>query len=178
MRQFILCLTLLIISIYSFAQSEWVKKKVGTELSISFPQEPNTDAKPERRLTLYTFKSDESDCMFSVVVRGKAIPDFERINALPIQDKEKEINSFLDNGIVQFIQNSKIISPSSSIRVGKFIGKQITYSQFNDATGKWFTQYTKFVFAGNNLYIIQCSIYKESSCLNDKNKFLNSIITN
>lgn len=176
MRLLFLFLSLLINSINSFAQTEWVMVRVGNELSVNFPQEPKTDLKPERRLSLYTFRDTETDCIFSVLVRGNAMPNYERIKGLSSQ--EKEINSFLDKGITQFIQKSKILTPSKAIRVGNFIGRELTYSQLNDKSGTWFTQNAKFVFANNNLYIIQCSIYKEDACLSDKNKFLNSITLN
>jgi len=177
MRSFFTLALFALISLKSLSQTGWFKQRVGNELSVSFPQKPSSDSKPEKRLTLFVFKADNSGCMYTVLLRENAMTNYEKVKNLPLPEKEKEINSFLDKGIKEFIQDSKVIRAQTSILIGAFIGKEMTYSQQSN-TGQWFTQYTKFVFANNNLYIIQCSEYKEGSCLNDKNIFLDSITSN
>jgi len=174
-----LLITIIILICHSgFTQNNWVTKRIGNELSVKFPKEPYSDTKPEKRLTLYTIKSNNSECSFLVLRRTSAMPDYDRIKNLPLTQREKEINLRLDKAITDFIQDNKIITPLKQIRVGKYIGKQVTYSQLDETTNQVYSQYTKFVFANNNVYIIQCSIYVEGECEDEKNFFLNSITSN
>ena len=87
MRLVLLCLSVLVFCADSPAQSKWLKVRVGNELSVKFPEQPNVDSKPDRRLTLYVFKSHGSECMFSVVVREDATADYARIRKLPNSER-------------------------------------------------------------------------------------------
>jgi hypothetical protein len=178
MKKYLLIIIIILICLSGFTQNNWITKKVGNELSVKFPKEPYSDTKPEKRLTLYTIKSDNSNCSFLVLRRTNAMPDYDRIKNLPLSHQEKEINLRLDKAIADFIQDNKIITPLKQIKVGKYIGKQLTYSQLDETTNHVYTQFTKFVFANNNVYIIQCSIYIAGECENEKNFFLNSITSN
>jgi len=103
--------------------------------------------------------------------------NYDEITRLAPIKQETEISNFLNKGITQFIQDN-VISSSISFKVGSYIGREIVYSQLNYSTGKWYMQFTKFLFAKNNIYIIQCSIYTEGECDNEKKSFLNSISQN
>lgn len=174
MKRLISCSLVLVLSTVSDAQSSWVSKNVGSNLVVRFPNEPNYDSKPERRLLLYTVKSGSSNCMFTVMVRSNAMPNYNDIKNLTLIQQKEEVNKFLEKGISQFIQNGKVVSPLKPIDNRSFIGKELTYIQFDNSKGAYVFQYTRFIMVNNELYIIQCSMPTEGACDNDKNTFLNS----
>jgi hypothetical protein len=174
MKKFFLFLILFSNVLIAIAQSNWVTTRVGNELSVKFPNNPNSDTKPEKRLTMYTTTTGNGNCYFTVVVRKQAINDYDRIKRLPSKEQENEINSFLDKGISQFIEDGDIITPLKAIKIGSYTGKKLTYN-IRGKNGKQATTFAKFIFANNNLYIVSCSIYQQGLYENDKNLFLNSI---
>lgn len=177
MRKTFLILTLLFNVFIVMAQSNWVTTRVGSELSVKFPSNPDTDTRPERRLTMYTTSTGNGNCYFTVVVRKQAINDYHRIKGLPLSEQQNEINSFLDKGINQFIQDGNIISPLKEIKVGPYTGKELTYT-IVDNKGKQSTIFSKFILANNNVYIVSCTVYQKAGYDKDKNTFLNSITIN
>lgn len=174
MKKPFLVLVLLANVFIAMAQSNWVTTRVGNELSVKFPNNPNYDTKPEKRLTMFTTTTGNDNCYFTVVVRNQAINDYNRIKKLSIKEQQNEINSFLDKGISQFIEDGNIITPLKTIKIGTYLGKELTYT-ITDNNEKQATIFAKFIFANNNLYIVSCSIYQQGLYENDKNLFLNSI---
>ena len=120
---------------------------------------------------MFTIKSDDSQCMFTVVVRKDAMPDYYKIIKLPLSEQKNKIDIFLDKGIAQFIGNSEIITPSKKIAVGNYIGRDITYGSLDNSSGKKNWLYTNFFFANNTLYIIQCTMKEKGVCEDNKNVF-------
>lgn len=153
------------------------KKVGGDNVYVSFPNEPNHDEKKQMQSEIYV--STVGNCMFTVLVKNNVIPnaiipDYEKFKSQPVTEQNKLANEFLDKGVKQFIGNSSVISPATSIKIGKFLGKQITYA--NSSSGDTNQLYTKFVLVGKNLYIIQCTYKKVSDpCDTSKEKFLSSI---
>lgn len=163
------------------AQTKWIKTKVGSDnITIEFPKEPKYDSKPQLNSEIYV--ATFGTCMFTVLVKkniipNAIIPNYDDFKKLPASEQNTSINNFLDKGIKQFIENSTINSSAKSIKVGRYSGKEITYS--NDYSGKMNKHFTKFIVVDRNLYIVQC-VYQNLSepCENLKDKFLNSIRAN
>ncbi|MGJ7030029.1 hypothetical protein [Niabella hirudinis] len=170
----ILSIIALVTSIACTSQTNWVKTKVGSELSVKFPNKPFVDTKPERRLTMFTTSKSNDNCSFTVVVRKQVIKDYDRISKLSLSEQEKEISSFLNKGVIQFIQDGDIVTPLKSFKTGNYRGKEITYTLKKD-NGKQSIIFEKFIIANNNLYIISFSTYQKGLCENDKDFFFNSI---
>ena len=178
MDKIFLSLLLTLCVTFTKAQSNWVTKKVGGDnVYVNFPTEPSYDEKKQIQSQIYV--STVGNCMFTVLVKNNVIPnaiipDYEKFKSLSLTEQNNLANEFLDKGVKQFIGSSSIISPTKSITVGQFLGKQITYANSN--SGNTNQLYTKFILVGKNLYIVQCTYKKVSDpCETSKDKFLVSI---
>jgi hypothetical protein len=178
MKKSFMSLLLALAALFATAQTNWVTKKVGYDnVHVTFPSEPSHDEKPQIQSEIYV--SAIGNCMFTVLVKKNVLPNaiitnYEKFKTLSETEQSNLTNEFLDKGIRQFVGNSSIISPSKSIRVGKYLGKEITYENSN--SGITNQLFTKFLLVGKNLYIIQCTYKKPSNpCRISKEKFLSSV---
>lgn len=173
MRKLFLILILLFNVLITLAQSNWVTKSLGKELSVKFPKDPGSFVKEGKTI----FGIVGKDYILVAALEHEAMGDYYSLAGLSLQEQEREISSFLDEEFVASTNNAQIIDSVKTVRVGTYIGKVATYT-YIDTEGRYNIESRKLVFANNNLYTFSIIRYQESAFINYKNTFLNSVTVN
>lgn len=160
----------------AFGQIDWVKKEVGNKVYVSFPSSPTF--KFVNKAGTYTAKND--DCIFIAIAQQDAMPNYNEFVKLSAENQKKTLELYLDNAIKgMLIQSANEGTPFKKITIGKYSGREVSYSAMNPTTGNRTTKYVKLFFALNVVYAFQSFATQDgSSCVTEKDTFLNSITAN
>lgn len=163
-----LLFSLLFMAFYgtAFGQTDWVKKEIGNKIYVSFPTSSKFDF--VNKTGVYTSKTD--NCIFMALAQQGVIPDYNEFVKLSAANQNEVIELFLDNAIKgMLIQSENEGTPFKNIKIGKYSGREVSYSALNPVTGYRTTKYVQLFFALNYLYAFQTFATKDGvSCINEK----------
>lgn len=166
---------LLFLSTFKFceAQTTWINKEVGIGLYVQFPTEPTY--KTQDKSGIYTSKT--TNCIFMVVVTYDAIPRYADFLKLSSKNQNQIIDVYLDGvikGKLRYTNNPE--SPGRTIKIGKYDGREISYSAINPITGEIGKRFSKILLINNKIYSFECWYLTDLySSENEKDLFFNSI---
>ena len=160
----------------AFGQTNWVKKDLGNNIYANFPTSPTY--KLVNKAGTYSSKTDS--CIFIAIIQYDVIPNYPEFVKLPADNQKKLIEILLDNTINgMFIQSANEGTPFQKISVGKYSGRQASFSAINPITGNNTTKYVKLFYALAKIYAFQCFAIKDNvTCIAEKNSFFKSISAN
>lgn len=173
-----LLFSILLVTVYAcaFGQGDWIKKEVGNKVYVSFPTSPTF--KFTNKAGTYTSKT--ANCIFIAIVQHDPFPNYADFVKLPVENQKKLIELFLDNAIKgMLIQSANEGTPFKNINIGKYSGREASFSSINPVTGNRTTKYVRLFYALNVVYAFQSFATEDGkSCVDEKNTFLNSITAN
>lgn len=160
----------------AFGQSDWERKEIGNKIYVSFPTSPTF--KFLNKAGTFTSKTD--NCIFIAIVQQDVIPNYGEFVKLPAENKRKLVKLFLDNAIKgMFIQSANEGTSFKNITIGKYSGREASFSAMNPITGNRTTKYVRLFYALNVVYAFQTfATQDKTTCVDEKNTFLNSIKAN
>ena len=132
-------LLLLLFTINIYSQESWIDKEVGSNIFVKFPTLPVY--KLQEKSAFYTSKTE--NCLFMVMIQFSVVPYFSEFVKLPLTQRVMIINHLLDNYIKgrNLMANKELAT--KEIKLGSFIGREITYSAVNPATGEVGQRFSK-----------------------------------
>lgn len=117
------------------------KKEVDNGIFITFPSDP--EYKTTNSASTFVAKTD--NCFFMVLIQRNAIPNYAEYvitkQKWTVTEIQKVENSFLDNAVKGKLDYTG--NTGTSIKVGKFNGRQISYSAINPASGERGKRFTR-----------------------------------
>lgn len=160
----------------AFGQNDWVKKEIGNKVFVSFPNSPTF--KFTNKAGTYTSKTE--NCIFIAIAQQDPFPNYADFVKLPADNQKKLIELFLDNAIKgMLIQSANEGTPYKNIIIGKYSGREASFSAINPVTGNRTTKCVRLFYALNVVYAFQSFATQDGkSCTDEKNTFLNSITAN
>lgn len=177
MKKICFSICLMLSTILSYAQSDWISKSVGSGITISFPNQPTY--KLAGKAGTYTSKTTSS--IIILIVQYDVLPHYSEFVKLPKTQQEQLIEVFLDNtikGVITAGTGSNDI-PYKSVNIGRYKGRETTFRTVNPANGEDINTYYKLLYAFNKVYLLQCMSLSESPVsISERKKFFNSISTN
>ncbi len=158
----------------ALAQNAWIKKEVGNGIFVNFPNDPKYSTTTEA--STYVAKSE--NCLFMVLIQRNVIPNYPAFIQLEKSEQEKIINTLLDNVVKEklaYTNNST--TSASNIKIGNYIGRELSYNAINPATGERGNRFCKLILITDKLYSFECWYLNDNSSNDsEKNLFLNSLI--
>ena len=175
-RKLLFSFALVTVCGFAFGQNDWIKKEIGNNVFVSFPNSPTF--KFTNKAGTYTSKTD--NCIFVAIAQQDPFPNYSDFVKLPVENQKKLIEMFLDNAIKGMLtQSANDGTPFKNITIGKYPGREASYSAINPVTGNRTTKYVRLFYALNVVYAFQSfSTQDGKSCTDEKNTFLNSITAN
>lgn len=176
MAKYIVTVYLLLLSINSYTQTSWVQKEVGNNIYVKFPKNPVYKLTEKAR----TYTSGTKNNLFIVLVANIGIPNYGDFENQPQEQKDAFIDMLLENYIIGFLKaTGNEDRKSTSIQIGDYRGKEISFSSISPSTGNRTMNNCKFMFALNYVYTFQCKSLRDGSDgEEEKDKFLISIMFN
>lgn len=165
-------LTTIITSAYG---QRWVQKEIGNKVYVNFPTSPVYDFLNNSGI----YKSSQEGCLFIAIVQHNVIPNYSEFVKLSAENQKEIVENFLDNAIKgMLIQSANEGTPFNKIKIGKYSGREVTYSAMNPKTGNRAVKYVHLFYALNVVYAFQSFAVEDgSNCTEKKNTFFNSIKT-
>lgn len=176
MKHFILITITLLCSILE--TNAQTKKEIDNGLFVTFPSEPEY----KTTNSASTFVTKTENCLFMVLIQRNAIPNYDEYVKAKQKWSASEIakveNSFLDNAVKGKLDYTGNSGKVNSIKIGKFNGREISYSAINPATGERGMRYTKLFLVRDKAISFEVWYLNDSeTAKQEKESFLNSIRT-
>lgn len=154
------------------------KKEIDNGLFVTFPSEP--DYKTTNSASTFVTKTE--NCIFMVLIQRNAIPNYSEYVKAKQKWSASEIakveNSFLDNAVKGKLDYTGNSGNVRSIKIGKFSGRDISYSAINPATGERGMRYTKLFLVRDKAISFEVWYLNDTKTAKlERESFLNSIKT-
>ena len=160
---------------FSFLLAQSVEKKVGNNLCVYFPSDPNYNS--VYGMNSYFVKT--SNCAFISLVQENAIPfdTYYQLTKYTSNKQEPVISKFLDGYVESKLSTAgATLLTSNHIKIGNFLGLEISYRALNPATAESGLRVSRMYFISNTVYCFECWYLNNSSdCSIEKNTFFKSI---
>lgn len=164
-------LLLLLCVITGYTQEDWVKREIYGGIFVKFPSEPQYKLMEEG--AMYLCKNDEH--IFIALVQRNIIPNYANFINLPETEKRDVINTLLDNAVKGKLAYTNSSGTPSNITLGKYIGRSISYSAINPATGQPGLIHSKMFIVNDKMLSFDCMELKSTTSSSSRYAFLNSI---
>ena len=154
------------------------KKEIDNGLFVTFPSEPEY----KTTNSASTFVTKTENCLFMVLIQRNVIPKYAEYVKAKQKWSASEIakveNSFLDNAVKGKLDYTGNSGKVNSIKVGKFSGREISYSAINPASGERGMRYTKLFLVRDKLISFEVWYLNDTeNAKQERDNFLNSIRT-
>ncbi|CAI9429380.1 DUF1795 domain-containing protein [Candidatus Ornithobacterium hominis] len=161
-----------------FQTNAQTKKEIDNGLYVNFPSEP--EYKTTNSASTYVTKSE--NCIFMVLIQRNAIPNYAEYVKAKQKWSASEIakveNSFLDNAVKGKLDYTGNSGKVNSIKVGKFSGREISYSAINPASGERGMRHTKLFLVRDKAISFEVWYLNDTETAEqERDYFLNSIRT-
>lgn len=159
----------------SFLVAQSVEKEVGLNLYVMFPSDP--DYNTVYGMPSYMAKTD--NCAFISLVQDNAIPNdtYWQLTRYPTSKQEPVISNFLDAYIESKLSTAgATLRTSKHIKIGNFLGREISYNALNPATGQMALRFARMYFITNTVYCFECWFLNNSNdCNKERDTYFKSI---
>ncbi len=154
--------------------AQWVEKEVDNNLFVKFPSSPTYEYDDE----LSRYSAQTENCWFAVVITDKLPKEiYAQILLLTENEQKHYINTILDGAVQGELYVSDNVPVNvKSFKIGKYYGREYSYSAINPKTGNKGLRYVKIISKETKIIIFYCVFLQNSQeSLNEKNTFLNSL---